>query len=70
MTEESMEIVGAVDIAPEMMGKDLGRVLLLEKDLGITIGNAPEVFKKNRGDVVIHTAGSRRDLSWMRFLCS
>jgi len=32
MTEESMEIVGAVDIAPEMMGKDLGRVLLLEKD--------------------------------------
>lgn len=59
MTKESMEIVGAVDIAPEMVGKDLGRVLLLEKDLGIIIGNAQEVFKKNRGDVVIHTAGSR-----------
>lgn len=59
LTKESMEIVGAVDIAPEMVGKDLGRVLLLKKDLGIPVGNAQEVFKKNRGDVVIHTAGSR-----------
>ena len=54
-----MEIVGAVDIAKEMMGKDLGEVLGMQA-LGIHVtDNAERLFAKVQADVVIHTTGSR-----------
>lgn len=55
-----MEIVGAVDIARDLAGKDLGDVLGLGDKTGIVVmDNAKALFSKVKADVVIHTAGSR-----------
>jgi 4-hydroxy-tetrahydrodipicolinate reductase len=35
LDKESFEIVGAVDIAPELVGKDLGEVINAQKELGV-----------------------------------
>jgi 4-hydroxy-tetrahydrodipicolinate reductase len=54
-----MEIVGAVDIAKEMLGKDLGEILGVQP-LGVHVtDNAERLFAKVQADVVVHTAGSR-----------
>jgi 4-hydroxy-tetrahydrodipicolinate reductase len=59
LTKPNMEIVGAVDIAKEMVGKDLGEILG-GKPLGIHVtDNAPRLFSKVPADIVVHTAGSR-----------
>ncbi len=60
LTKPDMEIVGAVDIAKEMVGKDLGEILGRAEPLGVTVtDNADRLFAKVPADVVIHTAGSR-----------
>lgn len=60
LTKSSLEIVGAVDIAEDLSGRDLGRVLGLDRDLGLAVtDNAKALFAGTRADVVIHTAGSR-----------
>jgi 4-hydroxy-tetrahydrodipicolinate reductase len=60
LTKPDMEIVGAVDIAKEMVGKDLGEVLGQSAPLGVRVtDNAERLFAKVQADVVIHTAGSR-----------
>ena len=59
LTKPDMEIVGAVDIAKEMVGKDLGEILGLPP-LGVHVtDNAERLFAKVQADVVVHTAGSR-----------
>jgi hypothetical protein len=59
LTKPDMEIVGAVDIAKEMVGKDLGEILGV-KPLGVHVtDNAERLFAKVQADVVVHTAGSR-----------
>jgi 4-hydroxy-tetrahydrodipicolinate reductase len=60
LTKSDMEIVGAVDIAKELAGKDLGEILGRPEPLGVKItDNAELLFSKVRADVVIHTTGSR-----------
>ncbi|MBA4421998.1 MAG: dihydrodipicolinate reductase [Syntrophus sp. (in: bacteria)] len=59
LSKPDMEIVGAVDIAKEMAGKDLGEILGLQP-LGVHVtDNAERLFAKVSADVVVHTAGSR-----------
>lgn len=59
LTKPGMEIVGAVDIAKEMVGKDLGEILG-RQPLGVHVtDNAERLFSKVQADVVVHTAGSR-----------
>ena len=59
LTKPDMEIVGAVDIAKEMVGKDLGEILGVQP-LGVHVtDNAERLFAKVQADVVVHTAGSR-----------
>jgi hypothetical protein len=59
LTKPNMEIVGAVDIAKEIVGKDLGEILG-QKPLGVHVtDNAERLFSKVQADVVVHTAGSR-----------
>ena len=59
LTKPDMEIVGAVDIAKEMVGKDLGEILGVQA-LGVHVtDNAERLFAKVQADVVVHTAGSR-----------
>ncbi len=60
LTKSSLEVVGAVDIAKDMVGRDLGDVLKLDQKLGIAVtDNAKALFSSCRADLVIHTAGSR-----------
>lgn len=60
LTKEHLEVVGAVDIAREMVGRDLGDVLSLGREIGIKVTDNPRaLFAASRADVVLHTAGSR-----------
>ncbi len=54
-----LEIVAAIDIAPEKVGKDLGSLLNLDKKVGIAVsGDANEVLSSIDADVVLLTTGS------------
>lgn len=54
-----LEIVGAVDIDPDKIGKDLGEVVGLDRRLGVTVsGKADALFQSTPADVVLHTTGS------------
>lgn len=60
LSKSDMEIVGAVDIARDMVGRDLGEVLGKGSPLGVHVSdNAERLFAKVPADVVVHTAGSR-----------
>jgi 2,4-diaminopentanoate dehydrogenase len=59
LRKPDMEIVGAVDIDKEKVGRDLGEILKVAPlDIHIT-DNAERLFSKVQADVVVHTAGSR-----------
>ncbi len=54
--KKSLAIVGAVDISPELVGKDLGSLLEGGQDLGILIKNDPvELFNTVEADAVVLT---------------
>jgi len=61
LTKEGIEIVGAIDINPEIVGKDLGEVLG-KKKIGVKISSdADKVLKETKPDIVCHTT-----MSYMR----
>jgi len=56
------ELVGAIDVAADKVGKDLGQVLSIPSLGGIIVSDKPEeVFGQVRADVVTHTTGSFLD---------
>ncbi len=60
MLEKGIEVVGAIDINPEVIGKDIGEILGQEK-LGITITDtkqAREVLQNTKPDICIVTTRS------------
>jgi 4-hydroxy-tetrahydrodipicolinate reductase len=58
LTKKGVEIVGAIDINPAIVGKDLGEVLGGEK-LGVIISNdTDEVLSTTKPDIVCHTTMS------------
>ncbi len=59
LQKSGLELVGAVDIAPEKAGKDLAGLLGLKGRLGIRVNpDAAELFRKVKADVVVHTTRS------------
>jgi hypothetical protein len=55
-----MEIVGAVDISKDLVGKDLGEILGIDRKLGIAVtDNAKNLLAGIKADAVLHTTGSR-----------
>lgn len=57
--KKSFSIVGALDINPDLVGKDLGMVLENRKPLGILIQDNPEqAFKSVEADAVVLTTSS------------
>ena len=59
LKKSNMEIIGAVDISKDMVGRDLGEILRLDRDLEVVVtDDAAALFKRAKADVVIHTAGS------------
>ena len=52
--KKGMRIVGAVDIAEELVGKDLGEILELGKNLGVTVtDNAEELLSRIKADIAV-----------------
>ena len=59
LKKKGVEIVGAIDVAKEKVGKDLGEILGIDQQLGIKVSNNPDnVFSKANADVVIHSTTS------------
>ena len=57
-TKANAQFVGAINIDPEKIGKDLGRVVGLDRDLGVKVSdNADEVLALD-ADIVIHSTSS------------
>jgi len=58
LSKEGIEIVGAIDINPALVGKDLGEVLGMEK-IGVVISDdVDKVLSETKPDVVCHTTMS------------
>ncbi len=58
-TKKSFAIVGAIDVAPELVGKDLGSMLEDKKPLGIPIHSSPDqIFQSIDADAVVLTTTS------------
>jgi hypothetical protein len=55
---QNMQIVGAIDIDPTKVGQDVGRVIGLERDLGIKVSDNAEKALKKKADVVMHCTSS------------
>jgi len=59
LEKEGVEIVGAIDVAEEKVGKDLGGVLGIGRQLGIVISNSPDaVLSRVKADIVVHATAS------------
>lgn len=60
-----LEIVGAVDIQPDLQGLPVGEVCGLENtDAGNVYQTFEELWRRVRPDVVMHTAGSKAEISF------
>ena len=59
LDKKSFKVVGAVDIDPELVGKDLGEILDKPEKLGVTIEkDAEALFSKVKAHAVVHTTTS------------
>jgi hypothetical protein len=59
LEKEGVEIVGAVDVAKDKVGKDLGEVLGLKQKVGIKISeNIESVLQETKADIAIHATSS------------
>ena len=57
--KKGIEIVGAIDVAPDKIGKDLGEILDIDKKLGIVVSDdVDSVMRKACCDVVVHATSS------------
>jgi len=59
LEKNGVKIVGAIDVAKEKVGKDLGHVLDIGKRLGVTVSDDPDaVLSKVNASIVIHSTTS------------
>jgi len=59
LEKEGVEIVGAIDVAEDQVGEDLGEVLGLDKQLGIVVSNDSDaVFSRVDADIVVNATTS------------
>jgi 4-hydroxy-tetrahydrodipicolinate reductase len=59
LKKEGIEIVGAVDIAKEKVGKDLGEAIGVGKKVGLKIAqNVERLLSEVQADIAIHTTSS------------
>ncbi|GAG17507.1 unnamed protein product, partial [marine sediment metagenome] len=62
LDSERLQMVGAIDIDEEKVGKDVGNLLTLNRETGIFVSNnSHKVFSDTYADVVLHATGSRLD---------
>ncbi|MBS7616580.1 NADP-binding protein [Candidatus Bathyarchaeota archaeon] len=59
LEKKGVKIVGAIDVAKDKVGKDLGEVLGLNKKLGVTMSeDADALFSKTKADIAVHATSS------------
>ncbi len=59
LEKRGLEIVGAIDVAKDKVGKDLGEVLEVGRQVGVTITDDPDaLFSRVKADIVIHATSS------------
>jgi 4-hydroxy-tetrahydrodipicolinate reductase len=59
LEKRGVKIIGAVDIDEKIVGKDLGEVLEIGKQIGVTVTDDPDtLFSKIKADVVTHATTS------------
>ncbi len=59
LQKKGLEYVGAIDIDPNKVGKDLGEIAGLGRSLGITVSeDARSILTQSGADIVIHTTQS------------
>ncbi|MEM2463792.1 MAG: Gfo/Idh/MocA family oxidoreductase, partial [Candidatus Bathyarchaeia archaeon] len=59
LEKRGIKIVGAIDVAKDKVGKDLGEILGLNRELGITVSSDVDVtLSKTKPDIVIHATSS------------
>jgi 4-hydroxy-tetrahydrodipicolinate reductase len=59
LQKKGFEIVGAVDVDPAKVGRDLGEVADVGRNLGVTVSrDAKSILTQSNADVVIHTTQS------------
>ncbi|PUA32904.1 MAG: dihydrodipicolinate reductase [Candidatus Terraquivivens tikiterensis] len=62
VTRYGYEMLGAIDVSSDVVGKDVGEVLGLSKLMGIKVeSDAEKVLKHAKPDVVFHATGSYLD---------
>jgi hypothetical protein len=67
LAKDGVKIVGAVDINPQIVGKDLGEVLGRKK-IGVVISNdADKILDETKPDVVVHTTMSYISQTFSQF---
>ncbi len=60
--ERGMDVVGAIDIDPSKVGRDVGEVIGLGKSIGVKVeADADKVLSGTRPDVVLHSTGTWLD---------
>ncbi len=59
LEKKGIEIVGAIDVAKDKVGRDLGEVLGVDKRLGVVVSDdADTVLSKVKADIVVHATSS------------
>ncbi|MEM3580724.1 MAG: hypothetical protein QXH40_06700 [Candidatus Bathyarchaeia archaeon] len=59
LEKKGVKIVGAIDVAKDKVGKDLGEILGLNRDLGITVSSDVDTtLSKTKPDIAIHATSS------------
>jgi len=67
LEKEGVEIIGAIDINPKIVGKDLGEVMGVKK-LGVKISSdVDKVLDETKPDVVTHTTMSYLKQTFSQF---
>jgi 4-hydroxy-tetrahydrodipicolinate reductase len=56
--EKGFELVGGVDIDPQLAGRDLGEVLGLDRSLGLKVTSSLEEALARKPDIALHTTAS------------
>jgi len=58
LKKNGLKIVGALEIAQDKVGKDLGKVLGIKNHLGIKVTNDEKILQRVKSNIVIHATGS------------
>ncbi|WP_066798075.1 dihydrodipicolinate reductase [Caldivirga sp. MU80] len=60
--ERGIELVGAIDIDPSKVGKDVGELIGIKSGIGVRVeGDADKVLNETKPDVVLHSTGTWLD---------